>query len=103
MALGQQYPNHTYRRNSGNTRSKSASGATRQRIYSILRLACFVLVTVIMLSCSVTKTVRTKPQPVSKKEAPVEKKAVKTPTVKSVKLTSRAKGKSIFGSFWANS
>ena len=52
-----------------------------------------------MLSCSVTKTVRTKPQPVSKKEAPVEKKAVKTPTVKSVKLTQEQKVKAYLDRF----
>ena len=91
MALGQQYPNHTYRRNSGNSGSKSTSGTTRQRMYSILRKACFVLVTAVMLSCSVTKTVRSKPQPVSKKETPVEKKAVKTPPVVAVKLTQEQK------------
>ncbi|MDB9779235.1 glucosaminidase domain-containing protein [Flavobacteriaceae bacterium] len=68
-------------------------------MYSILRLACFVSVTAIMLSCSVTKTVRTKPQSVSKKEAPVEKKAVKTPTVKSVKLTQEQKVKAYLDRF----
>ncbi|MDG1386762.1 MAG: glucosaminidase domain-containing protein [Flavobacteriaceae bacterium] len=71
-------------------------------MYSILRLACFVLVTAIMLSCSVTKTVRTKPQPVSKKEAPVKKKTVKTPTVKvvkSVKLTQEQKVKAYLDRF----
>ena len=96
MALGQQYPNHTYRRNSGNTGSKSTSGSTRQRMYSTLRLAYFALVAAIMLSCSVTKTVRSKPQPVSKKEVPVKKKAAKTPTIKfikSVKLTQEQKVK----------
>ncbi len=44
-----------------------------------------------MLSCSVTKTVRSKPQPVSKKEAPVKKKVVKIPPVKAVKLTQEQK------------
>ena len=44
-----------------------------------------------MLSCSVTKTVRSKPQPVSKKETSVEKKAVKIPLVVAVKLTQEQK------------
>jgi flagellum-specific peptidoglycan hydrolase FlgJ len=60
-------------------------------MYSILRKACFVLVTAFMLSCSVTKIVRSKSQPVSKKETPVEKKAVKTPPVVAVKLTQEQK------------
>lgn len=59
-------------------------------MYSILKKACFVLVTAVMLSCSVTKTVRSKPQPVSKKETPVERKVVKIP-VKAVKLTQEQK------------
>ena len=99
MALGQQYPNHTYRRNSGNTGSKSTSGTTRQRMYTILKRVCLVLCAAFMMSCSVTKTVRSKPQPISKKEVPVKKKAVKIPPVKTVKLTQEQKVKAYLDRF----
>lgn len=52
-----------------------------------------------MMSCSVTKTVRSKPQPISKKEVPVKKKAVKIPPVKTVKLTQEQKVKAYLDRF----
>ena len=84
MALGKKHLNYPYRRNSGNPGSQSPSRTERTFNHSILRKVSLCLFALLIFSCSVTKTVRTKKEVVSKKEIPTKKKNNK-PLTKVVK------------------
>ena len=91
--MGQGHPYNTHRRNSRNSGSKSAFETARKRNHWMLKYTLLFLSSVLLLSCSVTKTVRPKQQPITKKEIEVKKTSKVVLPVKKVKLTQEQKVK----------